>query len=69
MESTTFTVDRKKFNNELFSIKKLTPRFFKAGIAQINVLSEQIELYTTAWNEPKSSIDKDQLKGQLYDNI
>lgn len=46
MEATTFTLDRKKFHTELLSIKKLTPKFFKTGIAQINVLPDQIELHT-----------------------
>ena len=46
METTTFIIDRKKFHIELLSIKKLTPKSFKAGIAQINVLPDQIELHT-----------------------
>ena len=45
METTTFILDRKKFNTELVSIKKLTPKFFKTGVAQIHVLPEQIELH------------------------
>lgn len=46
MEITTFIIDRKKFHSELVNIKKLTPRFFKTGVAQINVLPDQIELHT-----------------------
>ncbi|MEI6901393.1 MAG: hypothetical protein WCL00_16065, partial [Bacteroidota bacterium] len=46
VETTTFILERKKFHAELVSIKKLTPKFFKSGIALINVLPEQIELHT-----------------------
>jgi hypothetical protein len=46
VETTTFILDRKKFHTELLSIKKLTPKFFKTGVAQINVLPDQIELHT-----------------------
>lgn len=47
LETTSFTVDRKKFHTELLTIKKLTPKYFKSGVVQINVLPEQIELHTT----------------------
>jgi hypothetical protein len=45
VETTTFILDRKKFHSELVSIKKLTPKFFKTGVAQVNVLPDQIELH------------------------
>lgn len=47
MGTISFIVDRKKFHTELLSIKKLTPKFFKTGVAQINILPEQIELHTS----------------------
>jgi hypothetical protein len=46
VETTTFILDRQKFNTELLSIKKLTPKYFKTGVVQINVLPDQIELHT-----------------------
>jgi hypothetical protein len=46
VETTTFIIDRKKFHSDLLSIRKLTPKVFKMGVAQINVLPDQIELHT-----------------------
>jgi hypothetical protein len=45
VETTSFILDRKKFHHEMLSIKKLTPKYFKTGVAQINILPEQIEIH------------------------
>ncbi|MCK9398985.1 MAG: hypothetical protein M0Q51_03175 [Bacteroidales bacterium] len=46
MEKTVFTVVQAVLHKELTDIKKLNPRYFKKGIAQISVLPEHLELHT-----------------------
>lgn len=46
MEKTIFTVVQSLLHKELTAIKKLNPRYFKKGVAQISVLPEHLELHT-----------------------
>jgi len=46
MEKSVFTVAQSLLNKELADIKKLNPRYFKKGVAQISVLPEHLELHT-----------------------
>jgi hypothetical protein len=46
MEKTVFTLSQAVLHKELVDIKKLNPRYFKKGVAQISVLPEHLELHT-----------------------